>query len=328
MKRRKFIRSTGQLGIGLAVAGCGLKPESAKAAIRVENTPSGPVSICTWGFVNANQVAGKALDEGKSALDAAIAGVSVEESDIKNSTVGKGGAPDREGRVTLDAGVMAPDGNAGSVVCVRNITHVASLARKVMEDTPHVMLAAEGAEQFALANGFAKENLLTPESEAKYREWLREKKYNPVINIESHDTIAILTLDQKGDLAGACTTSGLAYKMAGRVGDSAIIGSGLYVDNEIGAAAATGYGEEIMKQVGSFLIIELMRGGMSPQEACEEAIKRTLKKANNYKDIQVAYIAMNKSGQTGSFSLQEGFARMEYRAGKNERVESDSHFKN
>ncbi len=323
MNRRKFIRSTSQVGLGLAVASCGVGPEPEQKAAIAKVASGGPVSICTWGFVNANQASGDALEKGKSALDAAIEGVSVEEADIKNTTVGKGGAPDREGRVTLDACVMAPDGNAGSVVCVQNITHVAALARLVMEKTPHVMLAGTGAEEFAYQNGFVKDDLLTEKSEAAYKEWLKEKDYKPIINIENHDTIGMLTLDENGDIAGACTTSGLSYKMAGRIGDSPIIGSGLYIDNEVGGAAATGLGEEIMKQVGSFLIVELMRNGMSPGEACKEAVMRTIKKSKNIDEFQVAYIAINKAGETGSYSLQEGFSRMEFRDGKNKRIESE-----
>ncbi|MCZ4410618.1 N(4)-(beta-N-acetylglucosaminyl)-L-asparaginase [Cryomorphaceae bacterium 1068] len=323
MDRRKFIRSTGQVGLGLAVVSCGVSPESEQKAAPAKVNSGGPISICTWGFVDANQTSGNALEKGKSALDAAIEGVSVEEADIKNTTVGRGGAPDREGRVTLDACVMAPDGNAGSVVCVQNITHVASLARKVMTDTPHVMLAGKGAEEFGYQNGFPKEDLLTEESEAKYKEWLKEKDYKPIINIENHDTIGMLTLDKNGDIAGACTTSGLGYKMAGRVGDSPIIGSGLFVDNEVGGASGTGLGEEIMKQVGSFLIVELMRNGMSPAEACKEAVMRTVKKSKDIKDFQIGYIAINKAGETGSYSLHEGFARMEFRGGKNNRIASE-----
>jgi len=328
MKRRKFLKSTFKLGAGAAIGTHALSSagqEKRDASGLARSSAPGVVSICTWGFIDANTAAGRALDLGNSALDAAIEGVSLEESNLANTTVGNGGAPDREGRVTLDAAVMSPNGNAGSVACVQKITHVATLARRVMDETPHVMLVGKGAEQFAIEQGFQKENLLTAESKKAYREWLKKAEYKPVINIENHDTIGMLTLDSRGDLAGAVTTSGLAYKMAGRVGDSPIIGSGLYVDNLVGAAAATGLGEEIIKQVGSFLIVELMRNGMNPQEACEEAVKRTAKKAKNPDDFQVAYIAINKTGQTGSYSLHKGFARCEYRKGENRRVESEYH---
>lgn len=323
MKRRDFIRSASSLGVGATIGGLSLGSLSLPKLEGQEKAVSAkPVSICTWGFTEANEKAGLALEKGMSALDAAILGVAVEEENIKNTTVGKGGAPDREGRVTLDACVMDSDGNAGSVVCVRNVVNVASLARKVMEETPHVILAAEGAEQFAKQQGFKIENLLTEESEAAYKKWLQTKKYQPIINIENHDTIAMLTLDNEGDIAGVCTTSGLAYKMMGRVGDSPIIGSGLFVDNEIGAAAATGLGEEVLKQVGSFLVVELMRGGMSPQDACKEAVMRTVKKAKSIKDFQIGYIALNKVGETGCYSLHQGFAMMEFRNDENTRKDA------
>jgi N4-(beta-N-acetylglucosaminyl)-L-asparaginase len=332
MKRRKFIKSSAKAGAGAALAGPAIacSHESDPATTSTSVSPalgSGVISICTWGFMDANLAAGKALDKGNSALSAAIEGVSLEEANIANTTVGKGGAPDRKGRVTLDAAVMDHLGNAGSVACVEEITHVAALARKVMEETPHVMLVGNGAEEFADEQGFAREDLLTPESKAAYRQWLKTAKYKPIINVENHDTIGILTMDVNGDLAGAVTTSGLAYKMAGRVGDSSIIGSGLYVDNEVGAAAATGMGEEIIKQVGSFLIVELMRNGMSPEKACEEAVRRTVMKAKRPEDFQVAYIALNRAGETGSFSLHQGFARCEYRKGENRRIESKYYLK-
>ncbi|WP_203292524.1 N(4)-(beta-N-acetylglucosaminyl)-L-asparaginase [Luteirhabdus pelagi] len=330
MKRRTFLKSTTQAGvaagIGVFAIGCNETQKNDEKTKKPMVKP-GEIAICTWGFSKANETAGLALQNGKNALDAVIDGVSVEEENLKNTTVGKGGAPDREGRVTLDACVMAPNGNAGAVVCVENITNVARLARKVMEETPHVMLAGEGAEQFAYTQGFKKENLMTEASQEAYQEWLKEKEYKPIINIENHDTIGMLTLDKNGDIAGACTTSGLAYKMMGRVGDSPIIGSGLYVDNEVGGAAGTGLGEEIMKKVGSFLIVELMRNGMSPQQACEAAVMRTVKTAKNLSDFQIAYIAINKAGETGSFSLQQGFAMMEYRNGTNTRKEAAFHLK-
>lgn len=287
-----------------------------------------PISICTWGFVKANETAGSSLTAGMNALDAAIKGVAVEEENIKNTTVGKGGAPDREGNVTLDACVMNQNGDCGAVVCVEGYTNVAAIAKRVMLETPHVMLAGKGAEEFAQKQGFKKENLLTDESKTAYREWLKTSEYKPVINIENHDTIGMICMDSNGDIAGACTTSGLSYKMKGRVGDSPIIGAGLFIDNEIGGAAATGMGEEIMKSVGSFLIVELMRNGMSPQAACEEAVMRTIKKNPDYKNFQVAYVAMNKAGETGSYCIHRGFAMMEFRDGKNNRIETDYYITN
>lgn len=276
-----------------------------------------PVCIATWNFPNASLKAGKMLEKGATALDAVEQGVMVEEADIRNTTVGRGGAPDREGNVTLDACIMDSSGNAGAVVYLKNNTHAVSVARKVMEETPHVILAGEGADQFAREQGFEEEELLTEASEKAYKEWLKKKEYKPIINIENHDTIGMLCLDQKGDIAGACTSSGLSYKMNGRVGDSPIIGAGLFLDNEVGGAVATGLGEAILKSVGCFLIVELMRQGHSPQKSCEEAIGRIVKQNRNYKEFQAAFIAINKKGEVGSYCIQKGFSYMEYRGGKN-----------
>lgn len=323
MNRRKFISTTTKGGIALSL---GMHLLACK---NMTPTPmkKSSISICTWAFANANAAAGKALESGMSALDAAITGVAVEEENLKNTTVGKGGAPDREGNVTLDACVMNEKGNCGAVVCVEGYTNVAALAKQVMLETPHVMLAADGAEEFAAKQGFQKENLLTESSEKAYREWLKTSEYKPIINIENHDTIGMLCMDVNGNISGACTTSGLSYKMKGRVGDSPIIGAGLFVDNEIGGAAATGMGEEIMKTLGSFLIVELMRNGMSPQEACEEAVLRTTRKNSDYKDFQIAYIAMNKAGETGSYCIHQGFSMMEYRNGENQKVSTPFYIK-
>jgi N4-(beta-N-acetylglucosaminyl)-L-asparaginase len=315
------------VGIGTALLGCDEKKEDTiseeKPKPTMQKRTDAPIAICTWQFTQANQKAGDALAAGKPALDAAIEGVAVEEENLKNTTVGKGGAPDREGNVTLDACVMNPEGDCGAVLCVSTITNVAALARKVMEDTPHVILAGEGAEEFGYKVGFKKENLLTEESKKAWEEWLKSPEYKPIINIENHDTIGMLTMDKGGDIAGACTTSGLSSKMKGRVGDSPIIGSGLFLDNEVGGAVATGMGEEVLKTVGSFLIVELMRNGMSPQAACEEAIKRIVSKNTRYKDFQIAYIAMNKAGETGAYCIHEGFTMMKYENDKNENVAVD-----
>ena len=335
MERRKFIKNTaiGTVGVtfGTAAISCNdMKNKKENSAVSetsekpvIANQKPSPIAICTWQFTKANEVAGAALKAGKPALDAAIEGVEIEEENLKNTTVGKGGAPDREGNVTLDACVMAPDGDCGAVLCVSTITNVAALARKVMEKTPHVILAGEGAEEFGYSQGFKKENLLTEESKKAWQEWLKSPEYKPIINIENHDTIGMLTLDKDGDIAGACTTSGLSYKMKGRVGDSPIIGSGLFIDNEIGGAVATGMGEEVLKTVGSFLIVELMRNGMSPQKACEEAVHRIVKKNERHKNFQIAYIAMNKIGETGAYCIHEGFSMMKYQDGTNENVPVD-----
>ncbi|WP_299222847.1 isoaspartyl peptidase/L-asparaginase family protein [uncultured Psychroserpens sp.] len=328
MKRRHFIKNVSLTGVGLVAGNAMLNcaennsEKNENETIMTKTNSKFPIAICTWGFANANAKAGEALSKGVKALDAAIIGVSVEEENLKNTTVGKGGTPDREGNVTLDACVMDSNGDCGAVVCVENITNVALLAKQVMTETPHVILASKGAEEFAYRQGFEKDNLLTEDSKKVWEEWLKSPEYKPLINIENHDTIGMLCLDNDGDIAGACTTSGLSYKMKGRVGDSPIIGSGLFVDNEIGGAVATGMGEEVIKTVGSFLIVELMRSGMSPQKACEEAVHRITNKNDKYKGFQIAYIAINKAGDTGSYSIHKGFTYMRYQNGKNENIHS------
>ncbi|ALJ00882.1 isoaspartyl peptidase/L-asparaginase family protein [Rufibacter tibetensis] len=267
-----------------------------------------PLVISTWDYgMPANEAAWKILSQNGHALDAVEAGVRVPEADPNVRTVGYGGFPDREGNVTLDACIMDKDSNCGAVAYLQHIKHPISVARKVMEDTPHVMLVGDGALQFAFAKGFKKENLLTPESEKDWKNWLKESKYKPVINIENHDTIGLLALDAHGNLAGACTTSGAAYKMRGRVGDSPIIGAGLFVDNEIGAATATGLGEAVIRMVGSHLVVELMRQGHAPEKACQLAVERIISKQKNVKDLQVGFIAINKQGEYGGYCIQRGF---------------------
>ncbi|WP_299678160.1 N(4)-(beta-N-acetylglucosaminyl)-L-asparaginase [uncultured Dokdonia sp.] len=330
MNRRKFIQNTAITGAGIATGvsaisckeGESKTSETKKTTITSISKPN-YISISTWNTESANTASGELLAKGKSALDAIIDGVAVEEANEENTTVGIGATPDREGNVTLDACVMSPDGDYGAVLAVENIVHVAALARKVMEETPHVIMASKGAEEFAYSQGFKKEKLLTPASEKAWKEWLKTSNYQPAINVENHDTIGMLAMDTSGEIAGVCTTSGLGYKMKGRVGDSPIIGAGLFVDDEVGAAVATGMGEEVLKTVGSFLVVELMRNGMSPQKACEEAIHRIVKKGDRYKDFQVAYIAMNKKGETGSYAIHEGFTMMKYQDGKSENINSD-----
>jgi len=328
MKRREFIKNASLTGVGLTigniVTGCNENAKADKQISRVGIKGSLPLVIATWNVKNATKKAWEILQLGQSALDAVEQGCMIEEADLNNRSVGNGGLPDRDGNVTLDACVMNENGDCGSVVYLKNISHAVSVARKVMEDTPHVMLAGNGAEEFAVSIGLKKENLLTEASKKAWEEWKIKSEYKPIINIENHDTIGMLAIDKNGNISGACTTSGLAYKMAGRVGDSPIIGSGLFVDNEIGAAVATGLGEEVVKTVGSFLVVELMRQGKSPQEACEEAIKRIVSKpGSDYKNFQVGYIAVNKNGETGSFSIHKGFSMTKYQNDLNQNIESN-----
>ena len=328
MKRRNFILNTSLSGVGLALGstltGCVENRSEEKNIVVSNSKPKLPLVIATWHVKEATAKAWQVLQNGGSALDAVEQGCMVEESNEEGQSVGKGGLPDRDGNVTLDACIMDKNGNCGSVVYLQNITHAISVARKVMENTPHVMLAGKGAEQFAVSHGFKKENLLTEASKKAWEKWKIKSEYNPIINIENHDTIGMLAIDQNGDISGACTTSGLAYKMGGRVGDSPIIGSGLFVDNEVGGCVATGLGEEVVKTVGSFLVVELMRQGKSPQEACIEAISRIVNKPNsNYKHFQVGYIAINKKGETGSYSIHQWFSMTKYQDGVNEQIQSD-----
>jgi len=316
MKRRNFIFDIFSVGIVSAMS-------TKLRAVNLNFTPM-VRSISTWKTTEANQKAGQMLDKGEHALDAAVAGVAIEEENPKNTTVGYGGAPDRTGKVTLDACVMNHLGDCGSVVAVENIVNVARLAKDVMEKTPHVMLSGKGAEEFAISQGYKKTDLLTDQSKKEWEEWLKDQDYRPIINIENHDTIGMLCIDKNNNLSGACTTSGLAYKMKGRVGDSPIIGSGLFIDNKIGGAVATGLGEEVVKTVGSFLVVELMRQGLSPQEACEKAVKRIVSNNTQENKFQVAYIAMNKKGEVGSYSIEPGFTYMDYVNGENKEVFSKS----
>lgn len=268
-----------------------------------------PIVISTWKFgLTANEAAWEILKKGGYALDAVEAGVRIPEADPAISTVGYGGTPDADGKVTLDACIMDEKGRAGSVTFLEHIKHPVSVARLVMEKTPHVMLSGEGALKFALENGFKKENLLTPERKTEWKKWKKEhKEFKQTINIENHDTIGMIALDSEGRLSGACSTSGMGYKLRGRVGDSPIIGAGLFVDGEVGGATATGTGELVMKTLGSFLVVELMRNGMPPFEACREAVIRITKKVSEYRQHQVGYIALNKNGEYGAFCIQPGF---------------------
>lgn len=270
----------------------------------------GPKVVSTWDFgLAANQVAMEILNKGGKAIDAVEAGVRVPEADEIITSVGRGGFPDAEGDVTLDASIMDEKGNCGAVACLERTLHPISVARAVMERTPHVFLVGEKARKFADSLGFPKDNLLSQNARKAYKEW---KANNPKwrefsTDISNHDTIGMLAIDKQGNLSGACTTSGWAFKVPGRVGDSPIIGAGLYVDNEVGAATSTGTGEEVIKICGSFLIVELMRMGKSPQAACEEAIRRVKERNQDKPDLFVGFLAMNKMGEVGAFSTKNGF---------------------
>ncbi len=308
MNRKSFIKLAGIAGAGIVSNSISLLGENKKKTSKSNH--SVPIVISTWNMgLGANEGAWKVLSSGGDALTAVEQGVWIPEADPKEMTVGLGGFPDREGRVTLDACVMRGDGACGAVLALENIVHPVSVARAVMEKTPHVILTGEGALQFALQQGFKKENLLTPESEKAWKDWLKKSEYKPIINIENHDTIGMLAIDQAGKLAGACTTSGMAFKMRGRIGDSPIIGAGLFVDEEVGGATATGHGEEVIRIAGSHLVVELMRHGKSPEAACKEAVDRVYKRQKHrIKDIQVGFIAVSKEGEYGAYCVHKGFS--------------------
>jgi N4-(beta-N-acetylglucosaminyl)-L-asparaginase len=307
---------------------------------------SGPIVISTWDFGKAaNAEAWKVINKGGNVLDAVEAGVKIPEADPEIHTIGLGGFPDRDGKVTLDACIMDGDLNCGSVAFLENIVHPVSVARLIMEKTPHIMLVGEGALHFALANGFKKENLLTPASEKAWKEWLKTSKYEPVINIENqyykkdgvkqtpggplnHDTIGMLAIDANGKMGGACTTSGAAWKMRGRVGDSPIIGAGLYVDTEAGAATSSGLGEEVIGTCGSHAVVEMMRQGIKPATACQKVVERIVKRnAAKAQTLQVGFLALNTKGEYGAFAIQKGFTYSVKSAAEEKLYEAESWFK-
>ena len=321
--RRQFLKGT-----LLGALGTFLLPKAFKKSIRYKTNAHSqvgfPMVISTWKHgLAANESAMQILNNGGVAIDAVEQGVRVSEADPECLSVGYGGLPDRDGSVTLDASIMDHKGNCGSVSYLEHIKHPISVARKVMDETPHVMLSGKGALKFALSKGFPKENLLTESARKKWKEWKKDSQYRPIINIENHDTIGLLALDKNGDISGACTTSGLSFKMHGRVGDSPIIGAGMFVDNAVGGCCATGLGEAVMKTLGSFLVVELMRQGASPQEACEEAIARIVKN-QNYKDMQIGYLAINKKGEHGAFAVHPSFNYALFQQGENRLINSPS----
>ncbi|MEN9334921.1 MAG: hypothetical protein RLY35_2101 [Bacteroidota bacterium] len=323
--RRNFLKALPALGAlpFLSFKGLERKPNSSKKRYQ-----KGLV-LSTWNFgLKANEAAAESFQKGGKAVDMVEAAGRRMEDDLSELSIGLGGFPDRDGHTTLDACIMDHHGKAGSVCFLEQIKHPVSVARAIMEKTPHVVLVGEGAQQFAVNNGFELDTYKNPEAVKAWKEWLVKSEYKPVINIENHDTIGILAMDAQGDLSGACTTSGLAFKMRGRVGDSPIIGSGLYVDNEVGAATATGLGETILRSCSSFLIVELMRQGMSPQAACEEAIQRLVKINTpgilKVEDYQACFLACNASGEVGAYSVHPGFTYAIWKEGKAEVIKSKS----
>lgn len=322
--RRTFFLKSIQTGLGVVTAPA-LANAFSKDHRPGSNNNFSPIVLSTWKWgVAANEAASKILLGDGTSLDAVEKGVNVAELDPNVQTVGYGGFPNEEGVVELDAAIMEGKTHlAGAVGALQNISTPISVARKVMEETKHVMLVGEGALKFARAYGFKEQNLLTEKSRKKWLQW--KQNLNPTDNwyprAVGHDTIGLIALDLKKDLSAACTTSGLRWKIPGRVGDSPLIGCGLYVDNEIGAASATGVGEEVIRVCGSFLVVEMMRSGASPQEACQKALERIIRKssaARKNAQVQVAFIALDKSGRIGAASLRKGFQYALFKDGKNQ----------
>ena len=307
MKRREFFKKS---AVGLVAS------STIFGGTDIKTNKNNPLILSTWGHgIPANDAAWDILENNGSPMDAAEAGARVSEADPTITSVGFGGLPDEQGNVTLDSCVMDHTGNCGSVAFLQNIMHPVSVARKVMEETKHVMLVGEGARQFAISQGFKEIDLLTDESRISWKDWKKEQR--EMTPHETHDTISVLVQDKNGDMAGACTTSGWAYKLHGRIGDSPIIGAGLFVDNEVGCAAATGLGEEVIKTTGSFLVVELMRQGYDPTKACEEALNRVVKAHNGNPDFQIGYIAMRKDGKIGAACLKWSFEYALSQGGEN-----------
>jgi N4-(beta-N-acetylglucosaminyl)-L-asparaginase len=340
--RRKFLQTSLFGGIAVLLNKKNIAPlEDGEQPL----TRGNPIVISTWiAGLEANKTAWKILASNGRALDAVEEGVKVTEAS-QNCCVGLGANPDRDGFVTLDAAIMDESFNCGSVAFLERIKHPISVARRVMEKTPHVMLVGSGAQQFAIAEGFPlEEQKLSPEAKKTYEEWLKKSEYKPVINIENlqktngsatvgqsgqfnHDTIGMLAMDANGNLSGSCTTSGMGFKMRGRVGDSPIIGAGLFVDNSVGACVATGQGEDVIRISGAHTVVELMRHGLSPQEACKKTVERIVKiKKEKAKEIQVAFIALNKRGQVGAFAIQKNFNYALHSVTEEKLVDSNSWF--
>lgn len=322
INRRKFIRASAFASFAT------MATKKIFANQPAEVVAGKPVVISTWDAgIEANKAAWEVLRNKGRAIDAVEKGVMITEAS-KNCCVGLNANPDRDGFVTLDACIMDDKFNCGAVAFLERIKHPISVARKVMEKTPHVMLVGLGAQQFAVAEGFPlEEQKLSPDAQKAYDNWLKKSEYKPpAINIENkqghgpfaptkldsgewnHDTIGMVAMDSFGNLSGSCTTSGAGFKMRGRVGDSPIIGAGLYVDNEVGACTATGQGEDVIRVAGSHSVVELMRQGLSPEAACKKIIERIVKiKKEKVKEIQVAFLAVNKKGQVGCFAIHPGF---------------------
>ncbi len=306
LSRRDFVRTAALAATsGTALKSWAQEEKPAADPLFISTWPP-PLFVSTWAFGKAcNETALETMRQGRGLLDAVERGIWVMEDDAGDSSVGLGGTPNAEGVVQLDACIMwGPEHGAGSVAALEGIAHPISVARRVMEQTPHVMLVGDGARRFALEQGFEDFNLLTDERREAWRKW-REKKQ--AVQEDGHDTVALLGLAADGTIAGGCSTSGWGYKLPGRTGDSPIIGSGLYVDNDVGAAGATGLGENVMRYCATFMVVEFMRQGLSPGDACLKIIERIVAKEPAGKNLSINFIALDKQGRYGAAGTDTGF---------------------
>jgi N4-(beta-N-acetylglucosaminyl)-L-asparaginase len=313
MDRRTVIKSgalaTSWVGMALAQEPTKNAKDLPKMSDEIAKQFSAPIFIATWPFGKAAcEKSQKVLSDGGTLLDAVERGINVTELDESVSSVGYGGRPNANGVVQLDACFM--DGKrqrAGSVAALEGYPNPISVARRVMETTKHVMLAGDDAAKFAEKNGFVSRDMLTEDSKLAWQRWQEKQKQGEPAE-KTHDTIALLGLGADGHLVGGCSTSGLAFKLPGRVGDSPIIGSGLYVDGNVGAAGATGVGENVLRYCASFLIVEFMRQGMNPTDACEAAIRRAAEGDQKPpQELSINFVAINKAGQVGAAGTDNDF---------------------
>jgi N4-(beta-N-acetylglucosaminyl)-L-asparaginase len=263
-----------------------------------------PIVISTWAFgLKANEAAWEVLSRGGTSLDAVETGIVQCEDDPTVDSVGWGGLPDATGEVTLDASIMDDTGRCGAVACLHRVRNAIKVARLVMETTPHIMLVGEPATHFAFDHGFPQVNLLAPQASRRFDDW-RLKGETVELGDANHDTIGMLAVDQQGRVAGGCSTSGTAFKYHGRVGDSPIIGAGLYVGPGIGAACATGVGEEMIKVCGSFAVVDNMRRGMEPRAAITEVLREIVRRHGGVPDTNVSFLALRADGVYAGLTLR------------------------